>query len=402
MIHVKAYSQGAGVHSLKIAIHECLACDLTIAKGSDEAARRARGTVRARGGSAARAGADSGRGRSVPHRIFPASCGGAFPRLDARGDESGRLATGARLCVRAFVQSRATYGDLPTVAGAQQLLEQKVDLVMVASTAHAVAAHRATPRVPIVMWASGYPVEAGLAAGLARPGKNVTGMTVYAGTGIWGKLIELLRASKPGIKRIGVAWGYVPPAFPREEIEPCYRELRQAASTLGLALHIEEIAKPDAVPAGLAAIEAAGSEALIIAAGPGFYAERHRVMRFAMAKRLPTMADYRWPDDVAPRPLLTYGVLFPALMRQAAAYVERILQGGAKPGALPIQQPTTFEFVVNLRTAKAIGITIPQSMLIRADEVIQQASGTPARSAALRSGASRAASGSRRRRASSR
>jgi putative ABC transport system substrate-binding protein len=307
-------------------------------------------------------------GASFRIGLFPAVREEPFLRwlhdaLNAAGWQPGRNYV--------FVPSRATYSDPPTVAGARQLLEQKVDLVMVASTAHAVATHRATPRVPIVMWASGYPVEAGVAASLARPGKNVTGVTVYAGTGIWGKLLELLREAKPEIKRVGVAWGYVPPAFPREEIEPCYRELRRAAGAIGLGLHIEEIARPEAVPTALAAIEAARPGALLIMAGPGFYAERSRIMQFAVAKRLPSAVDFRWPPDVELRPLLTYGAFFPALMNQAAAYVVRILQGGAQPGSLPIQQPAKFELVVELNAARAIGLTVPQPLLLHADEVIE-------------------------------
>ena len=311
-----------------------------------------------------------GRAAGAPFRIglFPAVPEEPYLRwlhdaLKAAGWQPGRNYV--------IVPSRANYGDPPTVAGARQLLEQKVDLVMVASTAHALAAHQETPRVPIVMWASGYPVEAGVAASLARPGKNVTGVTVYAGTGIWGKLLELLREAKPEIKRVGVAWGYVPPAFPREEVEPCYRELRRAAGAIGLGLHIEEIARPDAVPAALAAIDTARPGALLIMAGPGFYAERSRVMQYAVAKRLPTAVDFRWATDVELRPLLSYGAFLPALMGQAAAYAVRILQGGAKPGDLPIQQPAKFELVVELKAARAIALTVPQPLLLRADEVVE-------------------------------
>jgi putative ABC transport system substrate-binding protein len=125
------------------------------------------------------------------------------------------------------------------------------------------------------------------------------------------------------------------------------------------------------VPAALSAIDAARPGALLIMAGPGFYAERPRVMQFAVAKRLPTAADFRWTPDVELRPLLSYGAFFPALMGQAAAYVVRILQDGAKPGDLPIQQPAKFELVVELKAARAIGLAIPQPLLLRADEVVE-------------------------------
>jgi len=269
-----------------------------------------------------------------------------------------------------FVPSSAEYGD-PTAAGAQQLISQKVDLILVYSTSHAVAMQRATATLPIVMWTSGYPVEAGVAVSLARPGKNVTGMTLYAGTGVWGKLLELLRESKPGITRVSVAWGYVPPTFPRAEIEPCYLELRQAAHALKVALHIEEIASPERVSAGLASIDATKPEALLVTAGPGFYTERHRVIQFAVSKRIPTAADWRWPPSEDVHPLVVYAPSIPPVMRQAATYIVRILEGNSKAGDLPIQQPSKFELSVNRKTAKAIGMTIPQSLLARADQVIE-------------------------------
>lgn len=268
-----------------------------------------------------------------------------------------------------FVQSGAGYVQ-PTQSEAARLVVQKIDLILVGTTAHALAAHRVTSDIPIVMWASGYPVEAGVAVSLARPGKNVTGMTTYAGTGIWGKLLELLRESKPTIERIGVAWGYVPPAFPRAEIEPCYRELRQAAHALRVGLHIEEIGSPEGMSAGLEAIEARKPNALVIGAG-AFYLERHRAMQFAVSKRIPTAVDWRWPPTGDFHPLLVYGPPFDVLMRQAATYVVRILEGGVKAGDLPIQQPSKLELVVNLKSAKAIGLTIPQTLLLRADDVIE-------------------------------
>jgi putative ABC transport system substrate-binding protein len=196
-------------------------------------------------------------------------------------------------------------------------------------------------------------------------------MTLYAGTGIWGKLLELLAELKPGIRRVGVAWGYIPPTFPREEVEPCYAELRSAARTLELSLHIEEISGPERIPAGLASIERASPDALLITAGPGIWDGRQRVMAFAIEKRLPTISDFPWPDADALRPLISYGGSFVAAMGQAAVYVVRILDGGAKPGELPIQQPSRFELAVDLRTARASQLAIPKSLLLRADRVIE-------------------------------
>jgi putative ABC transport system substrate-binding protein len=260
----------------------------------------------------------------------------------------------------------------PMAPGARHLVEQKVDLIIVSTTAHALAARRATASIPIVMRSCGYPVEAGVANSLARPGKNVTGMTLYAGTGIWGKLLDLLRESQPGIRRVAVAWGYVPPVFPRAEIEPCYEELQSGARELGLSLHVEEIARPERVEAALASIDARAPDALLVTAGPGIWDERQRVMAYAVRKRLPSIADFLWLLDIEKvTPLFTYGASFVELTRQAAVYVVRILAGGAQPGELPIQQPAKLELVVNLRTARAIALEVPRSILLRADRVIE-------------------------------
>lgn len=270
----------------------------------------------------------------------------------------------------AFVESGASYVE-PNPAAVQRLLGQGAELVLVNSTAHAIAARQVTTRVPIVMWGSGFPVEAGVAVSLAKPGKNVTGVSVYAGGEVFAKLIQVLGEAKPGIGRIGVAWGYVPPTFPREEIELCYRELRRAAQALGFTVDIVEIARPEDVQAGLASLAAARPDALLVTAGPGFNSERQRVMQFALEKRLPTIVDWQWPADDPLQPLLTYGPVFPELMRQAAHYVVRILRDGADPGDLPIQLPSKFELLVNRRTAQEIGLTIPQALLLNADRVIE-------------------------------
>lgn len=256
-------------------------------------------------------------------------------------------------------------------SAASRMVAEKPDLILVVSTAYAIAVHHLSSAIPIVMLASGYPVEAGIADSLARPGKNVTGNTAYAGTGIWGKLVQLLQETKPSVKRIGVLWDYVPPAFPRQEIEPCYQELRQATRVLGLSAHIVEVAGPDHVTAALTAIGAERPDALFITTGAGLWQAQQRVMQFAVERRLPTITDWRWFASVEPYPLIVYAPRQVALIRQAASYIVRLLKQGAKAANLPIQQPATFELVVNLKTARAIGLTLPPSFLVRADEVIR-------------------------------
>lgn len=251
------------------------------------------------------------------------------------------------------------------------ILAKGVDLLIVLSTAAAVAAHRQTKTVPVVMIFSGYPVEAGVADSLARPGRNVTGNSTYAGLGIWGKMLELLHDAKPGIKRVGVLWSYVPPAFPKEEIAPLADEYAQAEARLGLRLHRVDVERADQIAAALKSIDAAKPDALVLTSGPALWSTRQQILRFAEQRRLPTIADVpQLPGDKGLRPLLTYSPLLDNLRDQAIEYAVRILRDGAKPGELPIRLPAKFDLVVNLKAAKAIGIAIPQSVLLRADSVI--------------------------------
>jgi putative ABC transport system substrate-binding protein len=269
-----------------------------------------------------------------------------------------------------YLNSDAGFGDAVTVDAARALIARQADILTTYSTSHAVVLHRVTQTLPIVMYGSGYPVEAGLANSLAHPGKNVTGITTYAGTGIWGKLLQLLRDSSPKVERIAIAWGYVPPVFPQAEIDPCYRELREAAAALRVALQIQEIAKPADVPAALALISEFRPNALLVTAGPGFFEKRQEVMRYSVANRLATAADYRWLPQDAIQPMVMFGANQKALIRQGNSYVRRILENGERPGDLPIQQPSKFELTISRRTAAAISLELPKALVLRADEVI--------------------------------
>jgi hypothetical protein len=139
----------------------------------------------------------------------------------------------------------------------------------------------------------------------------VTGSSHYAGTQVWGKLLQLLREVKPSVKRVSVLWTYVPPPIPQEEIASCYAELKDAAGSLGLELHIVEVANPDQVVAGLTEIDAAQSDALLLTSGLSFKTNS-AIMQFAAGKRLPTITDISWPND-QPAPLLSYGPLYEEL-----------------------------------------------------------------------------------------
>jgi putative tryptophan/tyrosine transport system substrate-binding protein len=257
----------------------------------------------------------------------------------------------------------------PSNEDAQRVVANKPDLIFTVSTNYALAAQRATGSIPIVMLTSGYPVEAGVADSLARPGRNVTGNTAYAETGVWGKLLQLLREAKPDIKRVGILWTYVTPAFPKEEIEPGYTELNSAARWLNLELHIVEVANSDQVQAALAELRERSPEGLLLTS---FFALKARsvVTQFALDKGLPTIADADWTRVAPPHPLLCYGPISRELIQNAVASVDKILRG-ASPGDLPIQRPSRFELVVSLTTAKAIGLDLPPVFLAQADRVIE-------------------------------
>ena len=253
-------------------------------------------------------------------------------------------------------------------AAARELVNLKVDLLLTVNTSNAWAARRATSTIPIVMVTSGYPVETGLAASLARPGGNVTGNAAYAGGEMWGKYIELLRELVPGMTRLALLWGYAPPAFLQEEIAPLMEYMKQAAQSLGVTMPLWEMPTAKDLEPAFAAIAGQRVDAMFVTAGPVSYTERARIREFALKQRLPTMSDYFTTADAAI--LLTYTARIADLFRGAAYFVDRILRG-AKPGDLPIQLPSRFDMIINLKTAKALGLTIPQSLLQRADELIQ-------------------------------
>jgi ABC-type uncharacterized transport system substrate-binding protein len=267
-------------------------------------------------------------------------------------------------------------GAVPTLPyddDVRGVLAKGVDLLMVFNTAAAVVAHRQTKTVPIVMRFSGYPVEAGVADNLAHPGRNVTGIAVYASFGIWGKLVELLRDARPGIRRVGVYFGHALSDYPKEIFVRIAKEFAEAERLLGVRIHRVHLEHPDELPDAIRKIDAERPEGLMLTGGPGLPpGARQQILQFAEQRRLPTVAEFGQPLDVpGPRPLVTYSPVLGDLGAAAIEYVVRILRDGAKPGELPILLPAGFELVVNLKTAKAIGLTVPQVLLLRADRVIE-------------------------------
>jgi putative ABC transport system substrate-binding protein len=245
---------------------------------------------------------------------------------------------------------------------AADCLRLKADIVVVTTTPAAQAAKNATSTIPIVMHSLGDPVATGLIASLARPGGNVTGTTLMA-SGLAAKRLGLLKEIVPRISRVLVLSYLVDPIA-----APQLKELESAAHSLGVSLLVRDIRTADDLPAAFAAGAREGAEGVLTTAESIFVVQRNRVVQLAAQHRLPGMYPYRSMVDAGG--LMAYDSYTSDLHRRAATYVDRILKG-AKPADLPVEQPTTFELVINLKAARSIGLTIPRSVLLRADEVIQ-------------------------------
>jgi putative tryptophan/tyrosine transport system substrate-binding protein len=251
------------------------------------------------------------------------------------------------------------YSRLPTLAG--ELVRFPVDVIVTDGQISALVAHEATRTIPIVGGVGSDPVTAGLVKSFAHPGGNVTGFSPF-GAELNAKRLQLLKETIPAISLIAALWN---PA----EGPLGLRSIEEAARTLGVQLRSVEVATPDEIPAGFEAVEASGAEAVVIAPNAMFWNERARIVALAAKYRMPAIYPEReYVDDGG---LLAYGRNVPDLWRRVlAGYVGKILKG-AKPADLPIEQPTRFELVVNLKPATALGLTIPPSILARADEVIE-------------------------------
>jgi len=250
--------------------------------------------------------------------------------------------------------------QLPALAA--ELVALKVEVIVTSATPAVSAAKRATNTIPIVMAAVADPVGSGLVASLGHPGGNVTGMTLLS-TDLAGKRLQLVREILPRAKRIAVL------ALGGLSATPLLlAAMRAAGQTMDLELITQLVTKPEELPGAFTEFQKAGAHALIVQVSPLTLDQRDTIVEQAAQHRLPAMYDVRAFVDAGG--LVAYGPDLVAMYRRAAAYVDRIFKG-AKPGDLPIEQPTKFEFVINLRTAKTLAISIPQGLLLRADEVIQ-------------------------------
>ena len=245
---------------------------------------------------------------------------------------------------------------------ASELVALKVDVIVTWGTPAARAAKAATKTIPIVTAALLDPVGTGLVASLARPGGNLTGVT-NGGAELSGKNFELLTELAPGVKRIAVLWNPANPALP-----VTFREAQVAAEAKKLQIQSVAVSDPNEVDRALATMNEERPGALLVLQDPMLQAHRRQIVDFVARNRLPAM--YERKTWVEAGGLMSYGVSFPDNFRRAATYVDKILKG-AKPADLPVEQPTKFELVINLKTAKALGVTIPPSLLQRADQVIE-------------------------------
>jgi putative ABC transport system substrate-binding protein len=245
---------------------------------------------------------------------------------------------------------------------ATDLVRSNLDAIVTGGTPAAKALKAATRLIPIVMAVVGDPVAAGLVDNLARPGGNVTGFSIVApelGT----KRLGLLKEIVPNLSSLAVLSN---PKNPQQKIE--MNEMQTAARAMGLQLYSAEISTEDGLEDAFVAMNSAGVQAIILLTDSIFFSERKRTVDLASKYKLPAM--YFFPIFVEEGGLMSYGPSDTDLFRRAAGYVDRILKG-AKPGELPVEQPTKFDLCINLKAAKTLGVTIPESFLIRADEVIE-------------------------------
>jgi putative ABC transport system substrate-binding protein len=259
------------------------------------------------------------------------------------------------------VEFRVTDGSLDQLPRlAEELVRAKVDVILASAAPPALAAKKATTSIPIVFVGVVDPVELGLVQSLGRPGGNITGLAMTSAD-LAGKRLELLREVVRKLKRVAVLWQ---PASPTNPIQ--LKGAEAAARTLGIQLQPVPVRGPNDLDSAFKA--ARGADGLLHVDSLLFTTHRVRLARQAAESRLPAIYGYREMVDVGG--LMSYGPHLPDLYRQAARYVDRILRG-ANPADLPVEQPTKFEFVINLTTAGALGLTIPPALLVRADQVIQ-------------------------------
>jgi putative ABC transport system substrate-binding protein len=245
---------------------------------------------------------------------------------------------------------------------AAELIQLNVDVIVTAGTLAPRAAKQATTTIPIIMAPAGDPVGSGLVDSLARPGGNLTGLSLMS-PDIGGKRLELLKELRPGISRVAILWNGTNPYAAL-----VVRETTTAAGTLGLEVQSFEVTGPNDLEGVLERARRYQPDALIVVEDPLTISLQNQITDFAATNRLPAIYGLR--EFVHTGGLMAYGASLSDLRHRAASYVDKVLKG-TKPAELPIQQPIKFELVINLKTAKALGISVPPTLLARADEVIE-------------------------------
>ena len=263
------------------------------------------------------------------------------------------------------IEQRYASDPVAIAKAAQELVGLHVDVIMAIGTQAALAVKRATSSIPIVNPNMADPVADGLVSSLSRPGGNVTGNT-FLGAELGSKRLQLLRELVPLVTSFGGLQH--PGVFSEQTMQTMAADMRDAAKAAGAEFRMFDAKIPDEFDSAFEAIGKTDVAALLVLPSPMFYVNHRRLIDLAALHRLPTI--YWFREAVQAGGLISYGADIPDNTRRAATYVARILKG-AKPGELPVEQPTKFELLVNLRTAKALGLTIPPSILARADEVIE-------------------------------
>jgi putative ABC transport system substrate-binding protein len=281
-----------------------------------------------------------------------------------RAFEEGLRSLGYRVGENVVIEYRFANGEMDRLpALAADLVQLRVDVIVTGNNANTVAAMKATTTIPIVMISGIDPISTGLIASLARPGGNVTGSSQDTGTEIDSKRVEFLRDALPNLSRVGILWN--PDFAPNPNRVKAMREATQAR---GITLISVEARGLDAFEQAFAAMVTEHAQAFVVLGEPVLFNYRGQIGVMAIRNRLPAISTGREYAEAGL--LMSYGVDFRDLFRGSAVFVDKILKG-VKPADLPVEQPTKFELVVNLKTAKALGIDIPPTLLTRADEVIE-------------------------------
>ena len=313
----------------------------------------------------------------VAPRAAQAEPAGEVPRIGTlsggAADPSGEIRQAFREGLRdlgwiegqnILVEERWAEGNYNRLLGlAADLVKLKLDVIVAAGPTPVIrAAKQATSTIPIVMTVGIDPVGQGFISSVRQPGGNITGLAWDPDPAITEKYLEFLKEMIPGLRRVGEI-------LDRAEPGTVYRKAaEQAAFKLGLTLHEAEVGAPNEIEKAFAIITSAGAQAVLVYGSALFFIHRHQIVALAAKHKLPDI--YVAKGIVEAGGLMSYGVSFPDLYRRAATYVDKILKG-AKPGDLPVEQPTKYELVINMKTAKTLGLTIPPSLLQRADQVIE-------------------------------